>query len=701
MEQGELMSLFVEELTPPLIKELAETAICEPRIANWAERLRDLPLESANLWVEGLTQAGEDLALSTLLSVLAYSGVVLDPEVLVRSGMVASNIACLPFIFAHQNASVIPHLCRMARSEELSIQRQILYGRMAAEMTLRHGEDDEKVKRLLQYLSGVADSRESKMMVHETLKMLRSGKLERGLFPIFTDLKIKGSLPERPPPKVISTGGTLRRPVAKVGRNDPCHCGSGKKYKRCCCSEDEKLLADASEHAGITQTQLQENPGIVDDPMLIKGMRAYEIKKLDPSALGGRQLMEAYRRAVSFGLFEIAFNMLVECSGRTNNDFEFNPGHFVDFMDHALNSAQVEVAERARRLIPADYDLIDWDNVEMEFALHTAPGVLVSLEKRCAAALHPEGEYDLLHDYDLCNLTHLLHRKFPALSILFARAAVVQRPDREMDNELLVEIVHQCRVDLGLAPWDDPIAELVRAGEQTYHKQHQELKHADIESELRQELAAAREQAKLSASKLTEADAELQKMKKELVVKEKNNKGSDEKPAAAPQEPSPEQRATMERLRRQIDNLKVEIGNQQEQRRKLHQQLEREQRSERNQVSASRSVKSDESDEQVEMPTKSERNVVIPEYKESFKSACSSMPVAVTGAALKAIAGIAAYDAATWRNFSSIKQLSNIYRIRIGIHYRLLLLWLPGERLCALDLIPRQDLESWIKRHAT
>jgi len=25
-----------------------------------------------------------------------------------------------------------------------------------------------------------------------------------------------------------------RRPAAKIGRNDPCPCGSGRKYKRCC-----------------------------------------------------------------------------------------------------------------------------------------------------------------------------------------------------------------------------------------------------------------------------------------------------------------------------------------------------------------------------------------------------------------------------------------------------------------------------------
>ena len=32
-----------------------------------------------------------------------------------------------------------------------------------------------------------------------------------------------------------SAGGTTRvRKEAKIGRNDPCPCGSGKKYKHCC-----------------------------------------------------------------------------------------------------------------------------------------------------------------------------------------------------------------------------------------------------------------------------------------------------------------------------------------------------------------------------------------------------------------------------------------------------------------------------------
>jgi tetratricopeptide (TPR) repeat protein len=33
--------------------------------------------------------------------------------------------------------------------------------------------------------------------------------------------------------------------MAKTGRNDPCPCGSGKKYKQCCLARDEAAAADA------------------------------------------------------------------------------------------------------------------------------------------------------------------------------------------------------------------------------------------------------------------------------------------------------------------------------------------------------------------------------------------------------------------------------------------------------------------------
>jgi SEC-C motif len=47
----------------------------------------------------------------------------------------------------------------------------------------------------------------------------------RGLEPVFSGEAEEEEQPAEPPPAA---------PAAKVGRNDPCPCGSGKKYKKCC-----------------------------------------------------------------------------------------------------------------------------------------------------------------------------------------------------------------------------------------------------------------------------------------------------------------------------------------------------------------------------------------------------------------------------------------------------------------------------------
>jgi hypothetical protein len=35
----------------------------------------------------------------------------------------------------------------------------------------------------------------------------------------------------------------------RPGRNDPCHCGSGRKYKQCCLDKDEKAASAARAEA--------------------------------------------------------------------------------------------------------------------------------------------------------------------------------------------------------------------------------------------------------------------------------------------------------------------------------------------------------------------------------------------------------------------------------------------------------------------
>ncbi|MBR2559110.1 MAG: SEC-C domain-containing protein, partial [Firmicutes bacterium] len=54
-----------------------------------------------------------------------------------------------------------------------------------------------------------------------------------------------GGMPNAPevPPREKKQE-TVRRETPKVGRNDPCPCGSGKKYKNCCMKKDMGLVSD-------------------------------------------------------------------------------------------------------------------------------------------------------------------------------------------------------------------------------------------------------------------------------------------------------------------------------------------------------------------------------------------------------------------------------------------------------------------------
>ena len=60
-------------------------------------------------------------------------------------------------------------------------------------------------------------------------RMAQGGQLQGG----------RGQMPQQAPkPQDTRKPETFRREMPKVGRNDPCPCGSGKKYKNCCMNKD-------------------------------------------------------------------------------------------------------------------------------------------------------------------------------------------------------------------------------------------------------------------------------------------------------------------------------------------------------------------------------------------------------------------------------------------------------------------------------
>ena len=65
----------------------------------------------------------------------------------------------------------------------------------------------------------------------------------RNLFHIKPQAPIERKMVATPTVASHGDGSETKRPVKrtaeKIGRNDPCPCGSGKKYKNCCMGKDE------------------------------------------------------------------------------------------------------------------------------------------------------------------------------------------------------------------------------------------------------------------------------------------------------------------------------------------------------------------------------------------------------------------------------------------------------------------------------
>ena len=53
--------------------------------------------------------------------------------------------------------------------------------------------------------------------------------------------------------------------MAKIGRNDRCPCGSGKKYKRCCLAKDEAAAREKLAAATAAATAAHHDPHFCDD----------------------------------------------------------------------------------------------------------------------------------------------------------------------------------------------------------------------------------------------------------------------------------------------------------------------------------------------------------------------------------------------------------------------------------------------------
>jgi hypothetical protein len=216
-----------------------------------------------------------------LLLVATSNRVKLNPALLARALKILETLPDIRGPYSLQDAAAIGPLSGVALAENISCKRQVFAAWLAAELALLCDRDRDAVRKVLKKLSLAISMPDLQWMIKDAESLLELSSATEPAEELQIHQDVAAELPEEKLPVIIGGFHTVRRPVAKIGRNTPCPCGSGRKYKTCCLEKDQQLVRDASSCAGITKTQLYEAPALVEDDTFIDEMRSNEVLLLD------------------------------------------------------------------------------------------------------------------------------------------------------------------------------------------------------------------------------------------------------------------------------------------------------------------------------------------------------------------------------------------------------------------------------------
>ena len=666
------------DISGELLDSVHSADACMIDIRELAGKLVHLSAGQIEALLLRFVDDGDDRAVSRLLQACAFNGVKLDPDVLCRCIGVCEELLDSAPCFALQDERAIQPLLAASTAEELSLERKIYTTRLAAELTVRFDLDPQPVRKVLWKQEHGPLPPHYQILIEQSLQILeQAASTGQATIPYWTELQLPDLLPEHRPRAIVGGDYTVRRPIPKLGRNDPCHCGSGKKYKKCCYLKDQALLRDASQYAGATRSELKSRPGLVDDPDVIYNMRAYELKRLVPSELGENQLLTGYQCALDYGLRELAFDMLVECERRPG-EREFDPGHFEDLIDRVLEAGDLDLARKIRDHC-GEHTWYRPHAIQFRFDLLENPERFKPLEDDCRKSVSGILDEETEGDEPLIRLVYDFASRYPAMAIVFARAAIASNPDRDLDNDLLLDIIRDARLDLDLEPWNDPAESLF----DWIEDQIQRKEKAEIENEEIKRLSSRLEAARAALTEKKQALHEMEQTVKELGRKSEKAREptlKDDVRVARPEDVTAHQdrEETLQRLRIQVAGLKAEIGEQQEQRGQLRKMLEEERKKLSALSTQSAPAEHADPDEEAAIVAPSGKPT-LPEYTDAFRKTCESLPPALAAKAILAAGRFAAHENAIWRQTKPIKRLPEHYRIRINLDYRMIVHWQPGK----------------------
>ncbi len=482
----------------------------------------------------------------------------------------------------------------------------------------------------------------------------------------------------------VSSGFTVRHETPSVGRNDPCPCGSGKKYKKC------HALAEEAPPSAAEPPKLDAAKLSAEQTALL---RPSEIAGLETARLSPKAFVTAFRRVVDLRQWPLALRMIDEAKAERALGIE-PTSLALEALHGAYDARARDTAEELHALLPADVAAEEALAIE---CLRVAPDLLERIEKEAEDALRrdADGARGML-------LASSLLRWYPALGIYVARGALHE--GRTHDSQALLERIEDARDRLLLSPfeaWWDVYDAFFEDTEDRDKQKKEDAAREKMKADLRRARAASRK----TAAEMEKLERRVAELDASIAESGPPKSKSDPRPVRGGEtaEIAPELAEERRRLKTKIDELQRIIGEGQEERRELRRQLaEREEDDEDDEAPRGRAAHESDGEPEgihdvgsIDAP----RAILVPRFSDRAAKAVADLVSDAADGVFSVVAGLAAGRPNAWSGVKQLTKVRGVLSARAGIHHRVLFTVEPGERsLEVLEVLHRKDLEQVVAR---
>ena len=685
-----------------LLDRAARCAWSRPHIEDLAAILRDDASERLiDSTVELLIRDGRVPQAKALTVAAGVAGLGVEPKIAARLVPLVDSILDVPLVFRAARGDSATALLDLIDSERLPNECAacLLFIVVRTDTGQYRDRLITAVRRMARrgmsmsarLMLGLAamdlDDPDTAMVAESAIQLART--VGSPLREDWTDL-LEMPLLELIPEEVEATvfrGGTRVRKGEKTGRNEPCPCGSGKKYKKCCIGKPQSGSGE----------EYEDNPAKTMTLDQFRDLRAHQYARLDFELLPTKYLIVAFQRLCLFRLLDDAERALAEIERRPDIPFAQTADDYRrDLIFEAIEAGEEDLARRHFGILE-DEDLLD-RVTGLELSLvEKDPGTLDKLEEIVVAILSEDKGHEI-------DVAHAFLRKLPGIGILLGRGAL--RPDRLFDAPVLLESILDARDRLQLSP-EDPAEGLLdwlftrdvenwpqtASDQATVSAQEGML---DTMQSLKQKRDEAQRRASDLSGRLREQERRVKSLERKVETAATQQLSEDVK----------KHEETLRDLRGKVEQMRTLVAAKNTERSSLRAQLATvRQKLAQVQDEAEKSQVEDETleDESGLVALSVDRNrqdLLFPRFTERAQKTLKNIPHRVAASAIRLAADLGGNRPAAWTAVKRAKSTPTVLTARVGSQYRLLFEIDNGSReLLVHELIHRRDLRTALGRY--